>query len=241
MAPAPAAAPPPPPRRTTAWISSRHGRQRGHAETPSAPRPPPPAPISPPPHRRAKAAEARAARAAAANSRESWTRAAAEVQRALVVGDYPGAVAACRCGASRRRARPRPAEAPNSGSSRARAHRGQHFQAAHARCLRFVVAEDLGAIVKSRVLGARRETLAILCTCAPAEEWERSPACSPGDSRTLGTRTRDAGHICAETSTRGAALDGRPPLGEGFRTALHSVLEKSSSRPARRGRRARPA
>ena len=53
-----------------------------------------------------------------------------------------------------------------------------------------VVSEDLEALVKSRPLAKWRETLAILCTYAPAESGARSRAFSPVVSPTLATFTR---------------------------------------------------
>ena len=94
------------------------------------------------------------------------------MQRALVVGDYRGAVDACVAAG-------RHADALVLASvggaelweeTRA-AHIAANAQKPYMRVAKAVVSDDLGALVASRSLAKWRETLAILCTYAPAEEW----------------------------------------------------------------------
>ena len=92
-----------------------------------------------------------------------------------------------------------------------------------------VVSEDLEALVKSRPLAKWRETLAILCTYAPAESWGALAGVLAG-------RLADAGNFHASTLCHICAGDvdsavqhwlGALPPGKVAPPALHSVLEKA--------------
>ena len=201
---------------------------------PAPPAPPPPAPISEAPEVIAarKAAEARAAAMAAAANEpaEIMDASDAAVQRALVVGDYRGAVAAC-------------VAAGRHADALVLAHAGgaelwEETRAAHIaanvtrpymRVASAIVSDDLGALVKSRPLAKWRETLAILCTYAPAEDWGTLAGVLAG-------RLADAGdahastlcHICAGDVDAAVRhwMSALPP-GKVSAPAVHSVLEKA--------------
>ena len=154
----------------------------------------------------------------------------AEVQRALVVGDYPGAVAACVAAGRHADALVLASVGGTELWEKTRAaHIAANISRPYMRVASAVVAEDLGAIVKSRVLAKWRETLAILCTYAPAEEWGALAGVLAG-------RLADAGdahaatlcHICAGDVDAAVRhwMDALPS-GKVSPTALHSVLEKA--------------
>ena len=179
-----------------------------------------------------KAAEARAAAMAAAANEpaEIMDASDAAVQRALVVGDYRGAVAAC-------------VAAGRHADALVLAHAGgaelwEETRAAHIaanvtrpymRVASAIVSDDLGALVKSRPLAKWRETLAILCTYAPAEDWGTLAGVLAG-------RLADAGdahastlcHICAGDVDAAVRhwMSALPP-GKVSAPAVHAVLEKA--------------
>jgi protein transport protein SEC31 len=205
---------------------------------PKPPPSPPPAPASEP---IAEAPEAVAARKKAAARAAAMAAAAAEpvehmdahdaaVQRALVVGDYRAAVNACIAAGRHADAL---VLASVGGAELWEEARSKHIAAnigrPYMRVASAVVSEDLEALVKSRPLAKWRETLAILCTYAPAESWGTLAGVLAG-------RLADAGNFHASTLCHICAGDvdsavqhwlGALPPGKVAPPALHSVLEKA--------------
>ena len=235
---APAAPPAPPPPAPVDdgmdFFNEMDANGGGPKPPPAPPAPPPPAPLPEAPEVIAarKAAEARAAAMAAAKNEpaEIMDASDAAVQRALVVGDYRGAVAAC-VAAGRHADALVLAHAGGAElweETRA-AHIAANVQRPYMRVASAVVSDDLGALVKSRPLAKWRETLAILCTYAPAEEWGTLAGVLAG-------RLADAGdahastlcHICAGDVDAAVRhwMSALPP-GKVSAPAVHSVLEKA--------------
>ena len=198
------------------------------------PAPPPPEPIAEAPEAIAsrRAAEFRAvvAAAAAAEPAEIMDASDALVQCALVVGDYRGAVDACVAAG-------RHADALVLASvggaelweeTRA-AHIAANAQKPYMRVAKAVVSDDLGALVSSRSLVKWRETLAILCTYAPAEEWGSLAGVLAGRLAAAGdAHAATLCNVCAGDvdAAVGHWLGALPP-GKVTPSALHSVLEKA--------------
>ena len=154
----------------------------------------------------------------------------AAVQRALVVGDYRAAVNACIAAGRHADAL---VLASVGGAELWEEARSRHIAAnigrPYMRVASAVVSEDLEALVKSRPLAKWRETLAILCTYAPAESWGALAGVLAG-------RLADAGNFHASTLCHICAGDvdsavqhwlGALPPGKVAPPALHSVLEKA--------------
>lgn len=93
------------------------------------------------------------------------------VQRALVVGDYTGAVAQC---LNANRIADALVIAHVGGASLWESTRDQYLKMSHSPYLKVVSAlvnNDLRSLVNTRPLKAWKETLALLCTFAQREEW----------------------------------------------------------------------
>ncbi|XP_019229903.1 PREDICTED: protein transport protein SEC31 homolog B isoform X1 [Nicotiana attenuata] len=93
------------------------------------------------------------------------------VQRALVVGDYKGAVAQC---ISANRMADALVIAHVGGASLWEQTRDQYLKTSQSSYLRVVAAmvnNDLMSLVNTRPLKSWKETLALLCTFAPQDEW----------------------------------------------------------------------
>ncbi|KAH0728249.1 hypothetical protein KY284_004114 [Solanum tuberosum] len=93
------------------------------------------------------------------------------VQRALVVGDYKGAVAQC---ISANRMADALVIAHVGGASLWEQTRDQYLKTSHSSYLKVVAAmvnNDLMSLVNTRPLKSWKETLALLCTFAPQDEW----------------------------------------------------------------------
>ena len=139
------------------------------------PAPPAPEPIAEAPEaiaaRRAAEFRAAAAAAAAAEPRRSWTprtrwcgarsswATRGAVDACVAAGRHADALVLASVGG-----------AELWEETRA-AHIAANAQKPYMRVAKAVVSDDLGALVASRSLAKWRETLAILCTYAPAEEW----------------------------------------------------------------------
>ncbi|KAF5946155.1 hypothetical protein HYC85_016383 [Camellia sinensis] len=94
-----------------------------------------------------------------------------DVQRALVVGDYKGAVALC---ISANKMADALVIAHVGGASLWDSARDQYLKTSHSPYLKVVSAmvnNDLMSLVNSRPLKSWKETLALLCTFAQREEW----------------------------------------------------------------------
>lgn len=95
----------------------------------------------------------------------------ASIQRALVVGDYPAAVAAClACG----RLGDALVLASVGGTELWLKTQGEYMRRAprpYLRVVAAVVRSDLGSLVRTSRPAAWRETLALLCTYAPSAQW----------------------------------------------------------------------
>ncbi|PIN23651.1 Vesicle coat complex COPII, subunit SEC31 [Handroanthus impetiginosus] len=114
------------------------------------------------------------------------------VQRALVVGDYKGAVAQC---ISANRLADALVIAHVGGASLWENTRDQYLKTSHSPYLKVVSAmvnNDLMSIAKTRPLKSWKETLALFCTFAQTEEW--SLLCD-----TLAARLMAAGDATAAT------------------------------------------
>ena len=168
--------------------------------------------------------------AAAAEPVEHMDAHDAAVQRALVVGDYRAAVNACIAAGRHADAL---VLASVGGAELWEEARSKHIAAnigrPYMRVASAVVSEDLEALVKSRPLAKWRETLAILCTYAPAESWGTLAGVLAG-------RLADAGNFHASTLCHICAGDvdsavqhwlGALPPGRLPRPRFHSVLEKA--------------
>ena len=97
------------------------------------------------------------------------------------------------------------------------------------RVAKAVVSDDLGALVASRSLAKWRETLAILCTYAPAEEWGALAGVLAGRLAAAGdAHAATLCNVCAGDvdAAVGHWLGALPP-GKVAPSALHSVLEKA--------------
>ena len=233
---APSAAPPPsPPKDDGVGFFDDLDANGGVPKPPEPPpAPPAPEPIAEAPEaiaaRRAAEFRAAAAAAAAAEPAEIMDASDALVQRALVVGDYRGAVDACVAAG-------RHADALVLASvggaelweeTRA-AHIAANAQKPYMRVAKAVVSNDLGALVASRSLAKWRETLAILCTYAPAEEWGALAGVLAGRLAAAGdAHAATLCNVCAGDvdAAVGHWLGALPP-GKVPPSALHSVLEKA--------------
>ncbi|KAJ4978081.1 hypothetical protein NE237_008861 [Protea cynaroides] len=114
------------------------------------------------------------------------------IQRALVVGDYKGAVAQC---ITANRMADALVIAHVGGSALWETTRDQYLKKSHSSYLKVVsamVSNDLVSLVKTRPLAAWKETLAFLCTFAQREEW--TLLCD-----TLASRLMLAGNTLAAT------------------------------------------
>ncbi|KAJ4971026.1 hypothetical protein NE237_004125 [Protea cynaroides] len=114
------------------------------------------------------------------------------IQRALVVGDYKGAVAQC---ISANRMADALVIAHVGGASLWESTRDQYLKKSHSPYLKVVsamVTNDLMSLVNTRPLTTWKETLALLCTFAQREEW--TLLCD-----TLASRLMLAGNTLAAT------------------------------------------
>jgi protein transport protein SEC31 len=232
---APASPPPPPPVDDGMGFFDDLDANGGVPKPPSAPSaPPPPAPIAEAPEavaaRRAAEFRAAAAAAAALEPAEIMDASDALVQRALVVGDYRGAVDACVAAGRHADAL---VLASVGGAELWEETRAAHIAAnarkPYMRVAKAVVSDDLGALVSSRSLAKWRETLAILCTYAPAEEWGSLAGVLAGRLAAAGdAHAATLCNVCAGDvdAAVGHWLGALPP-GKVAPSALHSVLEKA--------------
>ena len=205
------------------------------------PKPPPSPPPAPAPEPIAEAPEAIAARRAAAARAAAMAAAAAEpvehmdahdamTQRALVVGDYRAAVNACVAAGRHADAL---ILANIAGGDLWEETRSKHIAAnigrPYMRVASAVVSEDLELLVKSRPLAKWRETLAILCTYAPAESWGALAGVLAGRLANAGNvHASILCHICAgDVDSAVQHWLGALPPGKVAPPALHSVLEKA--------------
>lgn len=205
------------------------------------PKPPPSPPPAPAPEPIAEAPEAIAARRAAAARAAAMAAAAAEpvehmdahdamTQRALVVGDYRAAVNACVAAGRHADAL---ILANIAGGDLWEESRSKHIAAnigrPYMRVASAVVSEDLELLVKSRPLAKWRETLAILCTYAPAESWGALAGVLAGRLANTGNvHASILCHICAgDVDSAVQHWLGALPPGKVAPPALHSVLEKA--------------
>ncbi|KAG2668760.1 hypothetical protein I3760_14G006000 [Carya illinoinensis] len=114
------------------------------------------------------------------------------VQRALIVGDYKGAVAQC---ISANKMADALVIAHVGGASLWESTRDQYFRTSHSPYLKVVSAmvnNDLLSIVNTRPLKFWKETLALLCSFAQREEW--TVLCD-----TLASKLLNAGNTLAAT------------------------------------------
>jgi protein transport protein SEC31 len=91
------------------------------------------------------------------------------------------------------------------------------------------VSNDLGELVKTRPLAKWRETLAILCTYAPAEEWGALAGVLAGRLESAGNgHAASLCHICAgDVDAAVTHWMGSLPAGKVAPSAIHGVLEKA--------------
>ncbi|KAK3008587.1 hypothetical protein RJ639_013167 [Escallonia herrerae] len=116
------------------------------------------------------------------------------VQRALVVGDYKGAVAQC---ISANRMADALVIANVGGSSLWESTRDQYFKKSRSPYLKVVSAmvnNDLMSLVNTRPLKSWKETLALLCTFAQREEW--TFLCDTLASRLVAAGNTPAATLC---------------------------------------------
>jgi protein transport protein SEC31 len=238
LAPAssPAAVPPPsPPKDDGMGFFDDLDANGGVPKPPAAPAaPPPPEPVAEAPEaiaaRRAAEFRAAAAAAAAAEPVEIMDASDAMVQRALVVGDYRGAVDACIAAGRHADAL---VLASVGGADLWEETRAAHIAAnarkPYLRVAKAVVSDDLGALVSSRSLAKWRETLAILCTYAPAEEWGALAGVLAGRLAAAGdARAATLCNVCAgDVDAAVGHWIGALPPGKVAPSALHAVLEKA--------------
>ncbi|KAL7239141.1 hypothetical protein ACSBR2_005108 [Camellia fascicularis] len=117
-----------------------------------------------------------------------------DVQRALVVGDYKGAVALC---ISANKMADALVIAHVGGASLWDSARDQYLKTSHSPYLKVVSAmvnNDLMSLVNSRPLKSWKETLALLCTFAQREEW--TSLCDTLASRLMAVGNTLAATLC---------------------------------------------
>jgi protein transport protein SEC31 len=190
-------------------------------------------------HFEASAHEAAAAHDAGAHEADAHVADAApgdaaadlEIQRALVVGNYSAAVAACMRAARLGDALVLASVGGTELWLRTQAEYMRLSRRPYMKVVAAVVKSDLPTLVRQRPLSAWRETLAMLCTYAPTAEWAAMAA-------VLASRLERAGqteaavlcHICAgdiDAAVRHWAAGVEFTGGHASLDALRRVVEKS--------------
>ncbi|XP_016538857.2 protein transport protein SEC31 homolog B isoform X1 [Capsicum annuum] len=154
------------------------------------------------------------------------------VQRALVVGDYKGAVAQC---ISANRMADALVIAHVGGASLWERTRDQYLKTSQSSYLKVVAAmvnNDLMSLVNTRPLKSWKETLALLCTFAPQDEW--TSLCDTLASRLLATGESlpatlcyiCAGNIDKTIEIWSRALGGKAD-GKSYVDLLQDLMEKT--------------
>ncbi|CAA0816578.1 Protein transport protein SEC31 homolog B [Striga hermonthica] len=117
------------------------------------------------------------------------------VQRALVVGDYKGAIALC---ISENRQADALVIAHVSGPALWESTRDQYLNASHSPYLKVVLSamvnNDLMSIAKTRPLKSWKETLALFCTFAQPDEWAQ--LCNTLAARLIAVNDTAAATLC---------------------------------------------